>query len=128
MLPEDIVFLHPVEAVTLDFSAFQTSLLHSDNVHAMTQADDLFEDFIVCLSAIEGAWTSGEFERLASQAEMMVVLSESLGLTHSATVARHLAGLIRAGDDVALAAVVARMVRVGEASLAFVLEFAYRRM
>lgn len=128
MLPEDIVFLHPVEAVTLDFGAFQSSLLYSDSVQAMAQADDLFEDFIVCLSAIEAAWSSGEFERLSSQTEMMVVLSDSLGLTHSALVARHLTSLVGSGDDVALAAVVARMVRVGEASLASVLEFAYRKM
>jgi hypothetical protein len=128
MLPEDIIFLHPVEAVTLDIGAFQSSILHSDSVHAMAQADDLFEDFIVCLSAIEAAWSSGEFDRLSSQTEMMVALCESLGLTHSAAVARQLTGLIRAGDDVALAAVVARMVRVGEASLASVLEFAYRKM
>lgn len=128
MMLEDIVFLHPVEAVTLDIGAFQSSLLCSDNAHAMAQADDLFEDFIVCLSAIEAAWSSGEFERLSSQTEMMTVLSESLGLTHSATVAHQLASLIGTRDDVALAAVVARMVRVGEASLASALEFAYRRM
>lgn len=128
MLPEDIVFLHPVEAVTLDIGAFQSSVMHSDGVHAMAYADDLFEDFIVCLSAIEAAWSSGEFARLSSQTEMLTVLSESLGLTHCAVVAHHLCGLIGSGDDVALAAVVARAVRVGEASLASVLEFAYRRM
>ncbi|MEQ9155360.1 MAG: hypothetical protein RIE78_09390 [Roseitalea porphyridii] len=94
----------------------------------MAQADDLFEEFIVCLSAVEAAWSAGEFDRLASQAAMLAVLSEDLGLAQSAAVARQAAGLIGAGDDVALSAVVARAVRVGEASLASVLEFAYRRI
>ncbi|MEQ9036923.1 MAG: hypothetical protein RIE24_01035 [Silicimonas sp.] len=128
MLLQDVVILHPVEAVCLDTGAFQSLVLKSGAAHAMAQADDLFEEFIVCLSAVEAAWSAGEFDRLASQAAMLAVLSEDLGLAQSAAVARQAAGLIGAGDDVALSAVVARAVRVGEASLASVLEFAYRRI
>lgn len=128
MLLQDVVILHPVEAVCLDTGAFQSLVLKSGAAHAMAQADDLFEEFIVCLSAVEAAWSAGEFDRLASQAAMLAVLSEDLGLAQSAAVARQAGGLIGAGDDVALSAVVARAVRVGEASLASVLEFAYRRI
>ena len=55
-------------------------------------------------------------------------LAAVIGFPSCSTVARQAAGLIGAGDDVALSAVVARAVRVGEASLASVLEFAYRRI
>lgn len=125
---EDVVFLHPVEAISLDTGAFQSLVLTSGAANAMAQADDLFEDFIVCLSAVEAAWSAGEFDRLASQAEMLAELSENLGLSKSAITARRVAGLIGRGDDVALASVVARSVRVAESSLTSVLEFAYRRI
>lgn len=125
---EDVVFLHPVEPVSLDANAFQSTILATGSSCELSTADDLFEDFVVCLSSLEAAWAAGEFDRLASQAEMLVLLSESLGLDHSAQVAGEIRGLIGTTDDVALAAVVARAVRVGEASLASVLEFAYRRV
>lgn len=125
---EDVVFLHPVESVSLDSVEFQSLILASGSVNAMAQADDLFEDLIVCLSAVEAAWSAGEFDRLASQAAMLAELSDCLGLSNSAAVARQVALLVGSGDDVALASVVARAVRVGEASLASVLEFAYRRI
>lgn len=125
---EDVVFLNPVEPVSLDAGAFQSLVLTAGAANAMAQADDLFEDFIVCLSAVEAAWAAGEFDRLASQSAMLAELSDHLGLTKSAAIARHVTGLIGAGDDVALASVVARTVRVGEASLTSVLEFAYRRI
>ncbi|WP_413719429.1 hypothetical protein [Silicimonas sp. MF1-12-2] len=128
MLLGEVVFLHPIESISLDTGAFQTSVFQSGASNALAYADDLFEDFIVCLSAVEASWSAGEFDRLSSQAEMMVALSENLGLTQSALVARHLTMLIGSRDEVALAAVVSRAVRVGEASLASVLEFAYRRI
>ena len=77
---------------------------------------------------MEAAWSAGEFDRLASQAAMLAELSDCLGLPKSAVIARQVTGLIGGGDDVALASVVARAVRVGEASLTSVLEFAYRRI
>ena len=125
---EDVVFLHPVEAVALDAGALQSLELGSMAVAQCSAADDLFEDFIVCLSSVEAAWASGEFDRLASQATMLAVLSDNLGLEQSARVARGLAGVVGTSDEVALAAVVARAVRLGEASLASVLEIAYRRI
>lgn len=125
---EDVVFLQPVESVSLDPGVFQSLVLTTDAANAMAQADDLFEDLIVCLSAVEAAWSAGEFDRLASQAAMLAELSDCLGLSNSAKIARRVVALIGAGDDVALASVVARAVRVGEASLTSVLEFAYRRI
>ena len=125
---EDVVFLHPVEAVSLDAGALQSLELGSIAVAQPSAADDLFEDFIVCLSSVETAWATGEFDRLASQATMLAVLSDNLGLEQSAGVARRLASLVGTSDEVALAAVVARAIRLGEASLTSVLEIAYRRI
>lgn len=128
MLNDGVVVLHPIEPVSLDTGAFQSLLQATGSAIAASAADDLFEDYVVCLSSVETAWVAGEFDRLASQAEMLVLLSENLGLMQGADVARGLVRLMGAGDDVALAAVVARVIRVGEASLASVLEYAYRRI
>ena len=52
---EDVVFLHPVEAISLDVVALQSLELGSIAVAQPSAADDLFEDFIVCLSSVEVA-------------------------------------------------------------------------
>ena len=100
----------------------------SDDSGGDDEDDEFFEDFVVCLSSLESAWAAGEFGRLESQAGKLASLSEDLGLDHCARLARQVIKLKAARDDVALAAVVARTVRVGEASLASVLEFAYLRI
>lgn len=128
MLLQDVVVLHPVESVTFDAGALQSLALAAGSGNLTSETDDLFEDFVVCLSSVESAWSAGEFERLQVRAEALVELSERLGLQQSASVARHLVGLVGRRDDVALAAVVSRSVRVAEASLASALEYAYRRI
>ncbi|MBT8416336.1 MAG: hypothetical protein KJO42_02765 [Silicimonas sp.] len=123
---EDVVFLQPVEPVSLDSSVHQNLSQAFGPANQMTHADDLFEDFVVCLSSVDSAWSAAEFDRLSNQSEMLVAMSEQLGLVQCAAAARQIACLIAARDDVALAAVVARAVRLGEMSLTSVLEFAYR--
>lgn len=125
---QDIILLHPNEPVSFDADVFQTVALDSSSANVFAMTDDIFENFVICLSAIETAWSSGEFRRLLVNVEKLIGMSESLGLSQSARVARQLADLVHGRDEVALAAVVARMIRVGEASLASALEYAYRRI
>ena len=125
---EDVVFLHPVEAVSLDAGALQSLELSSIAVAQPSAADDLFEDFIVCLSSVEVARATGAFDRLGSQATMLAVLSDNLGLDQSAAVARRPTSLVGTPDEVAQAAVSARAICLGEASLTSILEIACRRI
>lgn len=125
---EDVAVLHPVESVVFDAGAFQTLVQSFEAAHAVCRADDIFEEFIVCLSALETAWMAGEFERLAAKARAIEDLSDTLGLALCADLARRVRSLIVTGNDLALAAMVARAVRVGEASLVSVMELAYRRI
>lgn len=124
----DVIVMHPVEAVSFDVAVFQSAGHDAAPANMLAVTDDVFEEFVVCLSAVETAWASGEFQRLLCAADKLIGMSESLGLLQSAAVARQLTGLVRSHDEVALAAVVARMIRVGEASLASLLEYAYRRV
>lgn len=91
-------------------------------------AEDAVEEMVVCLAAIEAAWVSGEFARLGSALKTVVTLAERTGLPDVAHVAREANGLLGGFDEVALAAVVARLVRVGETSLATLLEISYRQI
>ena len=83
---------------------------------------------MVCLAGIEAAWAAGEFQRLQTTLTKIADLADRTGLTGVAQVAVQAEALVDGRDEVALAAVVARLVRVGEASLATLLEFSYRQV
>lgn len=91
-------------------------------------AEDAIEEMVVCLASIEASWAGGDFSRLGNALKSVVVLSERTGLPDVAHVAREADGLLGGFDEVALAAVVARLVRVGETSLATLLEISYRQI
>ena len=91
-------------------------------------AEDAVEDMVVCLAAIEAAWAAGEFQRLAGTLIKIRDLADRTGLTGVGGVAVQASELVNGRDDIALAAVIARLVRVGEASLATLLEIGYRQI
>ncbi len=90
--------------------------------------EDAVEEMVVCLAAIEAAWAAGEFGRLSSTLASVAGLARATGLPDVARVADGALELVQGHDDVALAAVVARLVRLGEASLATLLEISYRQL
>lgn len=112
------------EAVSLDLAASAEATCRN----GFPLAEDAVEEMVVCLAAIEAAWTSGEFSRLASSLKTVIRLSKRTGLPDVAHVARAAEGLLDGFDDVALAAVIARLIRVGETSLATLLEISYRQI
>lgn len=88
--------------------------------------EDAIEDMVVSLAAIEASWAAGEFKRLERSLADVIDLSKRTGLPDVAFVAETAQGLVDGFDDVALAAVIARLVRVGETSLAALLDISYR--
>ena len=78
--------------------------------------------------AVEAAWATGEFGRLAGLLKSLAVQSERAGLPDVVHVAQSVESLLGSRDEVALAAVVARLIRVGETSLATLLEISYRQI
>ena len=128
MAISDVSVLTPNEQIALDAVEFQARLFEAGaNQSAVTETDSLFEDLIVCLSSLESAWFGGEFDRLVVQIDKLIVISDEIGLDQCGDVARALSCVVKGSDTVALAALVARVVRLGEASLASVLEHAYLR-
>ena len=127
-MSENVIVLCPNEVISIDPPEF-SDVLDSDAPGFFAPfAEDAVEDMVVCLAGIEAAWASSEFKRLATTLKTIIDLSERTGLKDVAFVATEAAALVDQKDEVALAAVIARLVRVGEASLATLLEFSYRQI
>lgn len=92
----------------------------------MPVPEDAVEEMVVYLAAVEAAWSAGEFARLETSLEAIARLTDRIGLKDVASVAGQATELVARQDQVALAAVVSRLVRVGEASLATLLEYSFR--
>jgi len=117
-----LVMLCPREAISLDAS----QLVDAEGAVRLV-AEDAVEDMVVCLASIEAAWSAGEFNRLKTSLAAVAGLAERAYLPDVAAVAKQASALTNGRDEVALAAVVARLVRVGELSLATLLEISYRK-
>ena len=76
------------------------------------------------ISLLQKALKNGDRPEARTLALRLASLSEQLGLTDFARVARDVAGRIDAGDPVALAAVAGRLIRLGEDSLFTVMLYA----
>jgi hypothetical protein len=128
MQTENIVFLCPQEVITLDVGPVQRFRDVLGEEPLGFWAEDAVEEMVVCLASVEAAWAAGEFRRLSIGVHKVIGLAERTGLEDVACVGRVLASLLKEGDATAIAAVTARMVRVGEASLATLLEIGYRHV
>ena len=122
---DNVVALCPREVVSLE--PLVQNVGNQDEI-GLAFAEDAIEEMVVCLAAIEAAWSAGEFARLETTLQSATDLAKRTGLIDVAHVAEEAARLISGYDEVALAAVVARLVRVGETSLATLLEISYRQI
>ena len=121
---EKIIPLCLREAVSLDPAG--ANARGSDRI--TTFAEDAIEDMVVSLAAIEASWVAGEFGRLASSLASLRGLADKSGLPDVVFVAEQAEMLLRGHDETALAAVISRLIRVGETSLAALLEISYRQI
>lgn len=125
---ENVIVLCPSEVISIEApTLFQTTDAGLPGLFPPF-AEDAVEEMVVCLAAIEAAWAASEFKRLRTTLAKLMALADQSGLKDVAHVAGEAASLVSTNDTVALAAVVARLVRVGEASLATLLEFTYRQI
>lgn len=114
----DVCRLEPLESVKLDSVQLVVLAEQLGPKMAEETADTALEAIVTRVCAIEAAWEAGEFSRMAKSARLLVGAAEQVGLTSLVKVARDVVVLARTNDDAALAAVVKRLVRTGDASLA----------
>ena len=118
---QNVVVLCPQEAVSLE----PIDVSHDASDTAFSLAEDAVEEMVVCLAAIEASWAAGEFGRLDGLVSTLSDQAQRTGLPDVVHVAAKVTDLLEQQDDVALAAVIARLIRVGETSLATLLEISY---
>ncbi len=118
---ENVVVLCPQESVSLEPLTVTTK--GSDA--AFSLAEDAVEEMVVCLAAIEASWAAGEFGRLDGLLGSLSDQAKRSGLPDVVHVASTAEALLGSQDTIALAAVIARLIRVGETSLATLLEISY---
>lgn len=128
MQSENVVVLCPQEVITLEVGPVQSFREALGDEPIGFWAEDAVEEMVVSLASVEAAWSAGEFRRLGIGVQKIIGLAERTGLQNVAEVARVLAGLLKEEDATAIAAVTARLVRVGETSLATLLEIGYRHV
>lgn len=121
---ENVFALCPREAVSLEPISGDASGPNS----AFALAEDAVEEMVVCLAAIEASWAAGEFSRSPALLSGLVDQAKRAGLPDVVRVAEDAQALLEECDEVALAAVIARLIRVGETSLATLLEISYRQI
>ncbi|MXQ09394.1 hypothetical protein GQ651_16225 [Alphaproteobacteria bacterium GH1-50] len=110
LMPSEVVCLEMEQIVRL---ADQIGVLGADRA-----ASASVEEIVERLCIAEAAWASGEFARLAEASKSLVGIAEDVGMRTLSDVAREVASAACGNDPVAVAALVARQSRVGEASLA----------
>ncbi len=128
MHSENVIVLCPQEVITLDVDPVESFRDALGDEPLGFWAEDAVEEMVVCLASIEAAWAAGEFRRLSIGVQKAIGLAERTGLHDVASVARVLSDLLKSEDTTAIAAVTARLVRVGETSLATLLEIGYRHV
>ena len=125
---DKVVACRPVELIFVD----PTRLLQLARERGVPRAELIaslaLEEIAERLSSAEAAWRAGEISRLAKVSRSLVGLSDEIGLSPMASVAGEVSSNAVARDPHALAALVARLVRVGEHSLAAVGEIGHLRL
>ena len=91
-----------------------------------TSAEDVvcraIEELAVRLTHCERLWRQNDIENLRKSARSLIAISEQIGMTAMAGIARDVTGAIDADDSPAVAATLFRLIRVGESSLTAVWE------
>ena len=114
---DKVVQFRPVEMIFVDAGHLVDLTRDRGVPRAEFIAFAALEEIIERMTAVEAAWRAGEFRRLAKVARSVVGMSEQLGMQTVASVSGKVASVAETNDQAALAALVARLVRVGEGSL-----------
>lgn len=119
---EQVTMLTPQEAVRLDaqhLGALYTQLGGAEAEEVICRA---MEELALRLTYADRVYRSNDAVLLRKTARTIAAIAEQIGLHMLAQVARDVAGTVDAADRVAIAATMARLLRIGGASLTSVLD------
>ena len=124
----NLAVLRPVEMIFVNPERVMQLARDCGVARAEFIAHAALEEIAERLTAAEAAWSAGEFGRLAKVARSLIGVSDQIGMETLGDTARNVAQDALRADDIALAAIVARMIRVGEGSLAAIGELGHLRI
>lgn len=113
----DVSTIRLTETAGLDRERLADILVEMGEPAAERLIGRTLEDLAERLNRAERAWVRGDHVRLCHGAREMADVAARIGLTTFAQSAVNVSRVSMTGDYAALAATVARMIRVGEASL-----------
>lgn len=91
-----------------------------------TSAEDVvcraIEELAVRLTHCERLWRQNDIEQLRKSARSLIAISDQVGMTDMANIAKDVTSAIDSNDHPAVAATLFRLIRVGEGSLTAVWE------
>lgn len=111
------VRLRPLEKVCLDNIRLQELHDRLGSIGAENTIDRAMEELAVRLAKIVRLYDAGKFVDVRGVARGIVTISDQVGMLVLANVARDVADLTMGDDSTALAATMARLLRIGEKSL-----------
>lgn len=106
-----------VERVDIDHDRLGALYAEMGNVGAENVVCRAMEELALRMSHCDRLHRSGEMEHLRKSARSLIAISDQIGMVLLANVARDVMTCIDKSDIVALAATLARLMRIGEGSL-----------
>ena len=116
-LVSNVEFLIPRETAVIDRAKLARLGRTMGRDAAARIAERAIEEVAERICAIELAWRTSDFVRLGKTARALIAISEQIGMVGVAEVSTDICTTLANRDEAALAAVVSRLVRVGDHSL-----------
>ncbi len=114
---QEITVLTQNEAVRLDADRLEDLFRQMGDISAEDIVCRAMEELATRLAQTERHFRKGDVAAMRKSARSMVAISEQIGMTMLAKVARDVTHCVDTADHAALAAVLARLIRIGETSL-----------
>lgn len=112
-----LTYLNPDESVRLEARVLGELYLELGEAGAQNVVARAMEDLAQRLTDAEQMYRDGDFLALRKTVRAMVAVAEQIGMWSLARRSQDVVACIDAGDPVALAAVLGRLMRIGERSL-----------
>ena len=114
----EVTVLAQNETVRVDSEKLEGLYRQLGDINAEDIVCRAMEELAVRLAQVERCYRQGRSEEMHKSARLIVAIGEQIGMYVLARVARDLIACIDIDDEIALAAVLARLIRIGERSLA----------
>ncbi|MDU9003169.1 hypothetical protein [Sedimentitalea todarodis] len=109
--------MNPVESVRLDRDRLNALYVQLGESGAEDVVCRAIEELAVRLAHCERCWRQDHIAELRKNARSLIAISEQIGMCEIAQVAADVTATIDNGDDVARAATLFRLIRLGDRSL-----------